>query len=371
MTHPAGQSVQNPLTQVIGFGQSIWYDGLIAREEFDRMIREDGIRGATTNPAIFEKALSEGGHDEELTALLKQWGADEAYRAIAVKAVREVADLFMPMHRESRGSDGYVSIEVNPHLAADTAGTVREAKELWKSVDRPNAMIKIPATREGIPAVEAVIAEGINVNVTLVFSVARYGEVISAYLAGLEKRTARRGEISNVSSVASFFVSRVDSAVDKALEEKMKADPAKRAECEALVGKTGIANSKAAYEEFRMAFAGARYKALRAKGARIQRPLWASTGTKNPRYRDVLYVEELMGADTVNTVPPATLAAFRDHGIPGPRLKEGLGDAQKTLAAISAAGISLDKITAELESAGVKLFCEAYDKIIEGLKRKK
>lgn len=360
------QALQNPLTQVFRTGQSIWYDGLIAPEEFDRMIREDGIRGATTNPAIFEKALSEGVH-----TAASGGDAESAYRDIAVKAVQEVCDLFTPMYRESSGGDGYVSIEVSPHLAYDTAGTVAEAKELWKLVARPNVMIKIPATREGLPAVTAAIAEGINVNVTLIFSVERHREVMDAYLSGLERRSAKNAPVDGIASVASFFVSRVDSSIDKLLEEKAKADPAKKAEAEALFGRAGIANSKAAYAAFLEVFSSPRYEALKKKGARLQRPLWASTGTKNPRYRDVLYVEELMGADTVNTVPPATLAAFRDHGTAAPRLKEGWREARETFAKLHQAGISIPNVTAELESAGVKLFCEAYDKIIAGLKEKR
>jgi transaldolase len=372
MNKPHASTAQNPLTQVIRFGQSIWYDGLIGAAEFDRMIREDGIRGATTNPAIFEKALGERGMDPGTSALVRSQSAPEAYKSIAVRAVQEVCDLFAPMYRDTKGADGYVSIEVNPHFAHDTERTLAEARELWRRVARPNVMIKIPATAQGLPAIEAAIAEGLNVNVTLIFAVKRHREVMDAYLSGLEKRARTGGGLESVASVASFFVSRVDSSVDKLLEERIqRADAALEAALHGLLGKAGIANSKLAYEAFEDVFRrGARFEALSKKGARPQRPLWASTGTKNPRYSDVLYVESLMGPDTVNTVPPATLAAFRDHGVAASRLKEAPDEARAQIQALADNRISLELVTEELETSGVKLFCDAYDKIIEGLKAK-
>ncbi len=355
---------ENPLKRTLAYGQSIWYDGLVTKEEFARLIQEDGVRGATTNPAIFEKALSGTEYNAEI-AKLKNQSEEEIYRLLSVRAVQEVADEFLNVYRQTRGHDGFVSIEVSPLLAYDTQKTIEEARELWRLVGRKNVMIKVPATREGIPAIETLISEGINVNITLIFSIERHEEVMSAYIRGLEKRLAAEQPLTGIASVASFFVSRVDSAVDKLLADK------KNAAANALLGKVGIANSKAAYDAFRKNFYGKRFEKLKAAGAQVQRPLWASTGTKNPAYKDVLYVEELMGVDTVNTVPPPTLDAFRDHGVPGARLDKEMQSAYGVLESLKSFGISLSQVTEELEKAGVKAFNEAYLKIMEGIKVKK
>ncbi len=365
--------LRNPLKEVVKLGQSIWYDGLISREEFDRMIRQDGLRGATTNPIIFEKALAGGKVDGTVHELAKRFRDEEIYQSLAVQAVQEVADVFLPVYQRTVGHDGYVSMEVSPLLAYDTQATIREARELFKIVDRPNVMIKIPATAPGIPAIQTAIAEGINVNITLIFSVARYRQVMEAYLSGLEIRRDRGQSIKEVASVASFFVSRVDTAVDKILEEKItySKDPAQTALFRQLLGKVAIANSKMVYAEFEEIFTQERFRRLKSEGAQVQRPLWASTGTKNPAYRDVLYVESLIGPNTVNTIPPATLDAFRDHGEVSETLIEGLEEAKKILEKLAFAQIALSKVTEELEKAGVELFNEAYLKIIERIKEKR
>jgi transaldolase/glucose-6-phosphate isomerase len=311
------------------------------------MIQEDGLRGATTNPTIFEKALG------------RQGGS--SYKTLIVKAVQGIADIFRPVYEETNGEDGFVSIEVSPLLAYDTAKTVEEARELFRAVARKNVMVKIPATAEGIPAIRQVIAEGIPVNVTLIFSVRRYREVMEAYLSGLEDRTARGLSLRGIAAVASFFVSRVDTAVDKWLDEKG---------ISGLQGRAAIANSKVAYEAFEGVFASDRFSRLEKQGAQIQRPLWASTGTKNPLYGDVLYVEALMGPHTVNTLPPATFQAFRDHGVPAARLKENLHQAHEVLDALESHGLSLEAVTDELEKAGVQLFSDSYHKIIQVLSGK-
>ena len=369
----AGSMTQNPLKQALNFGQSIWYDGLISKAEFEKMIREDGIRGATTNPTIFEKALNHHDYDADIAALSKTHSAENIYQTLAVRAVQQVADVFLPVFQEANGQDGFVSIEVSPLLAFDTAGTIREAKELYQLVNRKNIMIKIPATKEGIPAIRAVIAEGINVNVTLIFSVERYEAVMDAYLSGLEQRASEKKSVSSIASVASFFVSRVDSSIDKILEEKLKLEKSadRSALLKDLLGKAGIANSKAAYESFEKIFSSLRFKKLKDLGAQVQRPLWASTGTKNPAYSDVLYVEALMGPQTVDTIPPATLDAFRDHGVAGAGLTQGLTEAHAVLKKLKGEGISLDQITLDLEKAGVQSFSDSYKKLIECIQAKK
>ncbi|MCG3175568.1 MAG: Transaldolase [Candidatus Omnitrophica bacterium] len=358
-------AMQSRLGQALKYGQSFWYDGLIGAAEFDRLIREDGVRGATTNPAIFEKALNSSAYDADIRRLAASGhDAEEIYRQLAVRTVAEVADLFSGVHRDSSGADGYVSIEVSPRLAYDTAGTVREALDLWGRLARPNVMIKVPATREGLPAVAELIARGIHVNVTLIFSVERYRQVMDAYLSGLERRAATGASPAGISSVASFFVSRVDSSVDALLEKRYPSGDAVRSELE---GRLAIANCKAAYREFRQAFTSERFRVLERAGARVQRPLWASTGTKNPKYSDVLYVETLIGPDTVNTMPPATMDAFRDHGTAADTLQQGTEAALAALETARRSGIDLDAITADLEGQGVKLFVDAYDKIISSI----
>ena len=365
------KTLQNPLKEALKEGQSIWYDGLISREEFERMIREDGLRGATTNPVIFEKAIASGQVDHLMKG--SDLSDDEIYKTIAVDAVQQVADVFLPVYKQTAGHDGFVSLEVSPLLAYDTVATIREAMELYKRVDRKNIMIKIPATAAGIPAIQKVISEGINVNVTLIFSVARYREVMDAYLAGLEERDTNGKPLTGVASVASFFVSRVDTAVDKMLEQKISAtsDQAQQGLFRQLSGKVAIANSKVAYAEFEETFTQDRFYALKGAGAQLQRPLWASTGTKNPVFRDVLYVESLIGPNTVDTIPPATLDAFRDHGVVSETLTEGLEEARKILEKLAFAGVALSVVTEDLEKAGVELFKEAYLKIIQRIQEKR
>ena len=353
----------NPLKQVLNFGQSIWYDGLISAAEFKKLIQEDGVRGATTNPAIFEKAVSSGQYDTLIKGSDASHTAEEIFKTIAITTVREVCDQFMPIYQSTNGLDGFVSIEVNPLLANSFHRTVEEAQELWKRVDRKNAMIKVPATRAGVKAVEELILQGINVNATLIFSIERYSQVMNAYLSGLDNRAIERKTISGISSVASFFVSRVDTAVDPLLEKT----PAVKD----LKGKIAVANSQAAYREFLSVFSSARYRKLEIFGAQIQRPLWASTGTKNPQYSDVLYVETLIGPNTVNTMPPSTLAAFRDHGHPADRIREGADQAVAMLERLEESGIHLSQITEDLEKAGVQSFADAHHQIIEAIERKR
>ena len=366
-------TTENPLRQILKFGQSIWYDGLISKKEFEKMIAEDGLRGATTNPTILEKAISGGAYDSEITDFAKKHSTEEIYKALAVRAVQEVADVFLPVYRETEGQDGFVSIEVSPLLAYDTDRTIHEARELYRLVDRKNVMIKIPATREGIPAIEKVIAEGINVNITLIFSVQRYREVMSAYASGLEKRQKESKPISEIASVASFFVSRVDTVVDKLIEEKLQSSKyASRTETlKSLLGKAAISNSKLAYKEFGNFFSSFRFRRLKEKGAKLQRPLWASTGTKNPAYSDVFYVEALIGESTINTMPPATLDAFRHHGVAAPRLTQGIEEASQLLKELHTTGIDLAAVTERLEADGVKLFSDSYLKLIQCIESKK
>lgn len=360
---------ENSLKQVLRFGQSLWYDGLVAPQDFEKLIREDGIRGATTNPTIFEKALSAGETNARIKRELSMGaGAEAIYKAQAVETVQNVADVFMPVYQETGGVDGYVSIEVNPLLATDTERTLREARELHRLVSRKNIMIKVPATRQGVPAIRQLIAEGINVNVTLIFSVERYREVMEAYLAGLQDRGRTGQAVEGIASVASFFVSRVDTAVDGLLQKRISGGDAS---LKPLLGKAAIANSKLAYQEFKKVFSSDRFKALEKKGAKKQRPLWASTGTKNPEYGDVFYAEALIGPETVDTMPPATMDAYRDHGRPASRIGTGAEESAQVLKELEAAGISLDAVTRELEDAGVRSFSDSYEKILKGIEAKR
>ncbi len=369
----ATKSVQmkpiSPLKELQKLGQSIWLDyirrSLITSGELQRLVEEDGLRGVTSNPAIFEKAIDGStDYDEALRALLAReshTSADVLYEVLTIEDIRMAADVLGPVYLETSGLDGYLSLEVSPHLAHDTLGTIAEARRLWKTVDRPNLMIKVPATPEGVAAIEKLIAEGINVNVTLMFSVAHYEAVAGTYIRGLEKcRDPRR-----VASVASFFVSRVDTAVDRALEAIGTPQALE------LRGKIAIANAKNVYRRFRSIFDGDAFSNLRERGARVQRPLWASTGTKNPAYSDVLYMEELIGADTVNTVPPNTLNAFRDHGRARASLQEGLEAADAALLRLKDLGIDLNAIAEKLQADGVKAFVDSFDQLIAGLEKKR
>ena len=357
--------VPNPLVTLGELDQSPWYDyitrDLVTSGQLARLIDEDGLRGMTTNPTIFEKAVA---GSEVYDADIRRLGAlgrtpAEVFEALAADDVRAACDEFLPVYQAFAGHDGLVSLEVSPTLARDTSGTILEAKRLWQLIDRPNAMIKIPGTREGLPAIAECLAEGININVTLLFSVARHREVMDAFMSGLERRVAKGQPVDRIASVASFFVSRLDGKVDPLLGEDAP-----------LRSTAAIANACAAYAAFEETFAGARWKALAARGARVQRPLWASTSTKDPRLADVFYVEALIAEHTVNTLPPATFAAYRDHGMPALRIREGMAAAPGRLAALTRAGIDLDGITRALETEGVASFAASYASLLAGIEAK-
>lgn len=345
---------------------------MLGNGDLARRIREDALTGMTSNPTIFEKALAEGAaYDAQLRTIAPPASDRDAFFALAATDVRDACDAFRGVYDSSEGVDGYVSLEVSPDLARDAAGTIAEARKLWQQVDRPNLMIKVPGTAEGAVAVQQLIADGINVNVTLLFAIDAHARVIDAYIAGLEQRVAAGLPVNRISSVASFFVSRVDSAIDKQLETMAISDEAHADALRALQGKAAIANAKLAYRLFTASFSGARWAALAAHGARVQRPLWASTSTKNPAYRDVIYVEELVGTDTVNTLPPATLEAFRDHGEVRASVTEGVADAERALAALEAAGVSLRTVTDRLLAEGLASFEQSFVTLLAGLARKR
>jgi transaldolase/glucose-6-phosphate isomerase len=362
----------NPLVALGQAGQSPWLDyihrGMIASGELARRIAEDGIRGVTSNPTIFEKAVATGhDYDEQITALARG-GATllEAYKAIVTDDIRAAADVLRPVYDASRGDDGYVSLEVDPDLARDTKATIARARELFDAVGRPNVMIKIPGTKEGLPAVEETIASGIPVNVTLIFSVKRYMEVAEAYIRGLERLLDGGGDPRKVASVASFFVSRVDTAVDPLLLATVERWPGspKAETALSLIGKLAVANARLAYGRFGEIRSSPRWKVLAARGARVQRPLWASTGTKNPNYSDVKYVEELIGPDTVNTMPPQTMDAFRDHGAVADTLSGAGADAKAVLDDYALMETGIEEVCARLEMEGVKSFLDSYRKLL-------
>jgi transaldolase / glucose-6-phosphate isomerase len=362
----------NPVKELEKHGQAVWLDflarGFVAKGELKKLIDTDGVKGVTSNPSIFEKAIgSSDEYDGPIGNALKKGDRPVAdlFEHLAVEDIQHAADVLRPVYDDLKGHDGFVSLEVSPYLAMDTKGTIAEAEHLWKAVHRKNLMVKVPATPEGLPAIEHLIGEGISINITLLFSQKVYIEVAKAYIAGLEKLVADGGDPSHVASVASFFVSRIDSAVDKQLDEKIARanDPHEKERLAALKGKVAIANAKLAYQEYKELFSGARWEKLAAKGAKPQRLLWASTGTKNKDYSDVLYVEELIGPNTVNTVPPGTLDAFRDHGKLRDSLEENVEEAKHVLAELDKSGVSLDAITEELVKDGVKLFADAADKL--------
>jgi transaldolase/glucose-6-phosphate isomerase len=368
-------AARSRLRAIVDLGQSIWLDNirrsLLTSGELERLIVEDGLGGVTSNPSIFEKAIAGSTDYRDLLEApeSRDLAPVELYERIAIRDIRDAADRLRPVYEQTRWRDGYVSLEVSPQLAHDTNGTVAEARRLWRTVGRENLMVKVPATPEGIPAIERLIGEGVNVNVTLLFSQAAYERVVDAYMGGLERRLELGGDLARVASVASFFVSRIDSAVDGILAERAAGagTPAERALLRGLQGKVAIANAKATYQRALDRFASPRWQALAARGARSQRVLWASTSTKNPAYRDVLYVEELIGPDSVDTVPPATLDAFRDHGRARASLAEDVEGAYEYLAALEKAGVSLDEVTAKLLEDGVRLFSEAFDKLLEAV----
>jgi len=362
----------NPVKQLETRGQSVWLDflarGFVSKGDLKKLIEADGVKGVTSNPSIFEKAIgSSDEYDGAIGRALRKGDRPIAdlFEHLAVEDIQSAADVLRPVYDQLKGQDGFVSLEVSPYLAMDTKGTIAEARRLWKDVHRKNLMIKVPATREGLPAIEQLIAEGLSINITLLFSRDVYVQVAQAYLNGLEKLVAKGGDPSHVASVASFFVSRIDSAVDKQLDEKIARanDPAEKERLAALKGKIAVANAKLAYQEYKHLFAGARWEKLAAKGARPQRLLWASTGTKNKDYSDVLYVEELIGPNTINTMPPATLDAFRDHGRLRNSLEQDVDGARHVLEELERSGISLDAVTEELVKDGVKLFADAADKL--------
>ena len=367
----------NRLEQLTRLGQSVWIDsisrGMLVHGELQRLIREDALRGLTSNPAIFEKAI---GSDEAYRSALQELARqhedhpEAVYERLAFEDIRMAADQMLPVYRQTDGRDGFVSIEVAPGHALDTDATVRHGERIWRAVDRPNVMVKVPATAQGLPAIEALIARGINVNVTLLFSVQTYERVAAAHRRGLARRLEAGGTIGNIASVASFFVSRIDAVVDAQLEQRAQAaDAGERQVLLGLRGRTAIANAKMAYQRYRALCAEAEWRELQTRGAQPQRLLWASTSTKNPSYPDTLYVDELIGPETVNTMPPATLDAFRDHGNPEVMLERDIGAAKETLRASAAHGVDLDAVTAHLLEDGVRLFAEAYDRLLASVGR--
>ena len=367
----------DPIHDLHALGQSIWYDNierrLLENGELRGMIERGDIRGMTSNPSIFQNAIAKS-QDYDSALVTMAWAGystGEILEQLVLEDIRAAADLLLPLYRSSQGGDGYISLEVSPRLAYDSAGTLAEAQRLWQVVDRPNLMIKIPATRPGLLAVRKAIAAGINVNVTLIFALTRYQEVMEAYLAGLEDRLRQEKSVEAIASVASFFVSRMDSKVDKLLEKVAAQGGKKSSQAKRLLGKSAVANARLAYQSFRMVFQSDRFEALKEQDARLQRPLWASTSTKNPAYADTLYVDSLIGPDTINTVPPQTLKAFADHGNASLTIDQGIDEAKQVFRELERLGISLGKVTEELEDEGVKAFSDAYDALLDTLEARR
>jgi transaldolase/glucose-6-phosphate isomerase len=369
----ASKATKNPLKELLNYGQSMWLDyirrDLFTTGKLKQMIANDGLRGMTSNPAIFEKAIADSSlYDDFLKTLASRTDLDTTgrYEQIAIRDIQDAADTLRPVYDESKFRDGYVSLEVSPYLARKTQETIEEARRLWKAVQRENVMIKVPGTAEGLPAIRQLIGEGININVTLLFAQEVYEKVADAYIAGLEDLSAHGGNLKKMASVASFFISRIDSLIDSLLNDKLKAttDASQQALLKSVLGKVAIANGKLTYQAYQRIFSGPRWQALAAKGAQTQRVLWASTSTKNPAYRDVIYVEELIGPDTVNTMPPATIDAFRDHGLLRNSLTEDVAGAKKVMDDLARTGISMKQVTDKLTDDGVKLFADAFDKLL-------
>ena len=366
----------NPLKKLESLGQSIWLDyirrDLISSGKLRRLIDDDGLRGMTSNPSIFEKAIAESHiYDQDIRDMaLKKKDIKSIYEALSQRDVQNAADEFRSVYEKTDGEDGYVSLEVNPYLANDTKGTIEEARRLWAALNRPNVFIKVPATSDGLPAIRQLISEGINVNVTLLFGLPRYREVVEAYIAGLEARTAQGKPVKHIASVASFFLSRIDTLVDPLVEKFIEPGGKKTEIAKKVHGQVAISSAKAAYQIYKEIFGSNRFKKLADKGARVQRLLWASTSTKNPDYSDIKYIEPIIGSDTVNTVPLETIDAYRDHGDPRLRLDQDVEEANWIMARLPELGISIDKVTQQLEDEGVKKFDEPFDKLMAALTKK-
>jgi transaldolase / glucose-6-phosphate isomerase len=367
----------NPLKALLGYGQSMWLDyirrDLITGGGLEKLIEVDGLRGMTSNPSIFEKAIAESSlYDDILQSLASKPDLDtkSRYEQIAIRDIQDAADLLRPVYEESKFRDGYVSLEVSPLLALKTKETIDEARRLWKTVNRENVMIKVPGTAEGLPAIRQLIGEGININVTLLFAQEVYEKVAEAYIAGLEDLAKRGGNLKKMAGVASFFISRIDTLVDSMIDDKLKTtDAQQQTLLKSLKGKVAIANGKLTYQRYQKIFSGPRWEPLAAKGAQTQRVLWASTSTKNPAYRDVMYVEELIGPDTVDTMPPVTMDAFRDHGKLRNSLTENVPAAQKVMDDLTKAGISIKEVTTKLTTDGVELFADAFHKLLAAVEK--
>ncbi|HEX8706953.1 MAG TPA: bifunctional transaldolase/phosoglucose isomerase, partial [Pyrinomonadaceae bacterium] len=371
--------MSNPLVEVMKAGQSIWYDNIrramLESGDLRKKVEEDDLRGVTSNPTIFEKAITGStDYDEQLRALVASGASvNEIYEALVIEDIARAADTLRPVYDRTEALDGYISLEVSPRLAYDTAGTIEEAERLFKRVARPNLMIKIPASQEGLPAIEESIYRGVNINITMIFSIENYEQVAAAFIRGLERRAAEGKTVERIASVASFFVSRVDTAVDADLEQRARhaASPEEKAALEGLLGRAAIANAKLAYVKFREIFHGQRFAALKAQGAQVQRPLWASTGTKNPKYSDILYIENLIGPETVNTVPPQTYTAFRDHGRVAPTLEANLDESRAVIAKLAEIGIDLQKVTEKLQHDGLEAFVGSFDTLVQSIEAKR
>lgn len=369
----------NNLTELMKTGQSIWFDNIrrtmLKGGELARMIEQDDLRGMTSNPSIFEKAITgSNDYDEQLSALIeRELGVQEIYETLVIDDIALAADILRPVYDRTKGLDGYISLEVNPRLAYETQATIDEASRLFARVGRPNVMIKIPAAQEGLPAIEESIYRGVNINITMIFSLENYVQVAEAFIKGLERRAAEGKNVDGIASVASFFVSRVDTAVDAELESKIRqassADEKKR--LESFLGAAANANAKLAYQKFKEIFHGPRFAALRAKGAQVQRCLWASTGTKNPKYSDIVYLDNLIGPETVNTVPPVTYAAFKDHGTVAPTLEQGIDECRKLFADLAAIGVDMAAVTKKLQEDGLKAFVGSFDTLVQAIESKR
>lgn len=377
---PQGESTMtNPLLQLKSQGQSVWYDNIdrsqLASGQFKRLLDEDGIVGVTANPTIFEKSISAGhAYDEQMNQLIKAGkSTNEIYEALVIQDISTVADFLRPIYDAANQQDGFVSLEVSPDLAHDTEGTLSEVRRFWKMVNRPNLMIKIPATPAGIPAIRQALTEGINVNITLIFSLSDYRQVAEAFISALEARHAEGKDISHIASVASFFVSRVDTLVDKLLEDKIKAtsNTSEQQQLKSLEGKAAIANARLVYQEFKSIFGTPRFATLKQVGAYVQRPLWASTSTKNPAYRDVLYAEELIGPNTVDTMPLETIQNFRDHGQVRYSIEDNIPEAHEVFDSLEKIGIHYDQVTQQLQDEGVEKFADSFHKLFEGIAGKR